>query len=366
MSDLHPDHEAVRAAISQTPPLADLEHHDLKQLPPPHIHWLRRIALYIGGALIATVLTFAIGFLRFSWQRPSLLWAASILRLPVAIVGDQWLSYVDYQKDVPNITSYLERNEPPDAASKRTLSTDVYTRKIILNKVIGESLLSIIAKEQKVTFTEADIQKTYDGYVQQSGNAADVEQYIKTLYGWSVDQFKQKLIKPQVIQQNLADKYFADVKGQVSAIRDRVTAATFSDSASKESQDAPTAVKGGALELNTKTIADAYTAEAVKTITALGDKQISPVLETSRGYEIVLLEKKAAATTKANGTVYTLRRIVKTPDFNTWLSDLVTAKAKALRVFLFEPRFRWEAACGVLAKAEPSCETASTNTNTNQ
>lgn len=366
MTDLHPDHEAVRAAITQMPPLADPEHHNLKQLPPPHIHWLRRIALWVLGGLVAIVLVFAVGFLRFSWQRPMVLWVARALNLPVAVVGNQWLSYVDYQQDVPNITSYLQRNEPPDAASQRTLSTDVYTRKIILNKIIGESLLSIIANEQKVTVANADIQKTYDGYVQQSGNAAEVEQYIKTLYGWTVDQFKLKLIKPQVIQEKLAEKYFVDVKKQVADIRDRVTAATFADTASKESQDAPTVVKAGAIELNTKTIADAYTAEAMKTIIALGDKQISPVLETSRGYEIVILEKKAAASKKADGTVYSLRRIVKTPDFNTWLSNLVTAKAEKLRVMLFEPRFRWEAACGVLAKSEPSCKsTTNTNQNTN-
>ncbi len=365
MSDLHPDHEAVRAAITQMPPLTDPEHHDLKQLPPPHIHWLKRGVLFVVGAIVVVILVFVVGFLRFSWQKPSLLWIASTLHLPVAIVGNQWLSYTDYQQDVPNITSYLERNEPPDAASQRTLSMDVYTRKIILNKVIGESLLSIIAKEQGVTFTAADVQTTYDGYVQQSGNAADVEQYIQTLYGWTVDQFKQKLIQPQVIQQKLAEKYFADVKGQVSTIRDTVTAATFAETASKESEDTSTAAKGGAIELTTKTIADEYSADAVKTITALGDGQVSPVLETTRGYEIVLLEKKAAAPVKADGTAYTLRRIVKTPDFNTWLSDLVTAKAEKLRVLLFEPRFRWEAACGVLAKTEPSCETNTTNTNQN-
>jgi len=317
------------------------------------------------SAIVIFILVFVVGFLRFSWQKPALLWVASTLHLPVAVVGDQLLSYADYQKDVPNIVSYLQRNEPPDAASQRTLSMDVYTRKIILNKVIGESILSTIAKENNVSVADADVQKTYDGYVQQSGNAADVEQYVKTLYGWSIEQFKVKLIKPQVTQEKLAEKYFADVKGQVSSIRDRVTATTFADTASKESQDAPTAVKGGAVELNTKTIADEYTADAVKTITSLGDKQVSPVLETSRGYEIVLLEKKVAAPKKADGTVYTLRRIVKTPDFNIWLSDLVTEKAKSLRVMLFEPRFRWEAACGVLAKTEPSCETAATNANQN-
>jgi len=345
--------------------LPNPEHHDLKQLPSPHIHWLRRIGIGVAGVIVIAVLVFVVGFLRFSWQKPSFLWVASTLHLPVAVVGDQWLSYADYQKDVPNITSYLERNETPDAASQRTLSTDVYTRKIILNKIIGESLLSIIAKEQNVTVADADVQKTYDGYVQQSGNATDVEQYIKTLYGWTVEQFKLKLIKPQVVQEKLAEKYFADVKAQVSRIREEVTATSFAETASKESQDAPTSVKGGAIELTTKTIADEYTAEAVTSITALGDKQVSPVLETSRGYEIVLLEKKAAAPKKADGTVYSLRRIVKTPDFNTWLSDLVTARAEQSRVFLFEPRFRWEAACGVLAKAEPSCELNTTNTNQN-
>lgn len=366
MSDLHPDHEAVRAALTQSPPLPDPEHHNLKQLPPPHIHWLRRIALGVLGVAVAVVLVFTVGFLRFSWQKPSLLWAARVLHLPVAVVGGEWLPYVDYQQDVPNITSYLQRNEPPDAASQRTLSTDVYTRKIILNKVIGEAILGTIASEQGVTVADADIQQTYDGYVQQSGNAGDVEQYIQTLYGWSVAQFKQKLIRPQVIQEKLAEKYFADVKGQVSKIRDTVTAATFADVASKESDDAATAVKGGTVELTTAALAEAYTADAVKVITALSEKQVSAVLETSRGYEIVLLEKKAAAPKKADGTVYTLRRIVKLPDFNTWLSDLVTAKAEKLRVVLFEPRFRWEAKCGVLAKSEPSCEdTTNTNQNTN-
>lgn len=364
MSDLHPDHEAVRAAITQSPPLPDPEHHNLKQLPPPHIHWLRRILLWGLVGVVVVVLVFVVGFLRFSWQKPSLLWASRALHLPVAVVGGEWLAYADYQQDVPNITSYLQRNEPPDAASQRTLSTDVYTRKIILNKVIGEAILDTIAREQGVTITDADIQQTYDGYVQQSGNAGDVEQYIQTLYGWSVAQFKQKLIRPQVIQEKLAEKYFGDVKGQVSKIRDSVTAATFADVASKESDDAATAVKGGAVELNTAALSEAYTADAVKLITALNEKQVSAVLETSRGYEIVLLEKKVAAAKKADGTVYTLRRIAKRPDFNAWLSDLVTAKAEKLRVMLFEPRFRWESKCGVLAKTEPSCE-ASTDTNQN-
>jgi len=362
MTELHPQHEAVRSEIAEAK-LSDPEHHDLKQLPPPHIHWLKRIGLGLIGLVLLVVIVFAIGYLRFSWQKGILLQPAKILSYPVAIVGGTWLSYYDYQVDVPNVKQYIERNSPPDASVTRQMSVDVYTRKIILNKMIGEEIINKIAKAEGVSVSESDIQASYDSYVQQSGtSAAEIETYIKTLYNWSVAEFKQKLVKPQAIQEALAKAYFAEVKKQVEQLRNSIATdpKTFGDVAKKESND-PSASNGGLLEaMNTAALKTNY-ADSITAIETLKVGEISAVLETSRGYEIVYLEKRVAAAKKADGEMFTLRRLVKTPGFNTWLQDQVNAEIKKNRVILFEPRFRWMADCGILTKTEPDCTTTSAN-----
>lgn len=366
MSDIHPDHEAVHNEIAK--PVGELPnpaHPELKQLPPPHIHWLKRIGLWFGVGVVAIVLIFAVGYMRFSWQSDALLWLAKYVPFPVALVGGDWLSYHEYQTDVPNISSFLERNAAPDAADTLGLSQDVYTRRIILNKMVGESVLNEIAEEKNITVTQKDIDETYESYVQQSGNATDVEKYIQQLYGWDVAQFKVKLIQPQVVQDKIAAAFYAEAKVEAQGIREAVAkeTKTFGDVAKEKSDDA-SATKSGLLDaLNTKQLEEAY-GDAVTALKALKAGQVSEVLETTRGYEIVLVEKTEAAAKKADGTMYTLRRIVKAPNFNTWLQDAVNTKVKESRVLLFEPRFRWEADCGVQAKTEPACDPAA-DANTN-
>lgn len=366
MTDIHPDHQAVRDVLTKPDhELPNPAHAELKQLPPPHIHWLKRIGLWAGIAVVVIFLTLAVGFLRFSWQNKAVLWVAKYIPFPVAVVGGDLLSYNEYQSDVPNITSFLERNATPDAAAQLNLTNDVYTRKIILNKMVGESVLDALAEERGVTVTQADIDQTYDGYVQQSGNATEVEEYIQKLYGWTVAQFKVKLIRPQVVQDKVAAAYLKEGKDVMKAIREQVAKdpKTFGEVAKAKSSDA-SGLKGGLLDaMTTKQLEDAY-GESAKILKALKPGEVTEVLETTRGYEIVLLEKSEAATKKADGTMYTLRRILQVPDFNTWLQDTVNTKVKATRVILFEPRFRWEADCGVQAKTEPACQATATNTNT--
>lgn len=368
MPDIHPDNQAVRSELNKPEhELPNPVHAELKKLPPPHIHWLKRIGLWLGVGIVAIILVFAVGFLRFSWQNDAVLWAAKYIPFPVAMIGSDALSYHEYQTDVPNIASFLERNAEPDAAAQLNLSHDVYTRRIILNKMVGESVLDEIAADRKVVVAQADIDSTYDGYVQQSGNAADVEEYIQQLYGWTVPEFKTKLIRPQVVQDKIAASFFDEVKSAVATIREQVAKEpkTFGDVAREKSEDV-SATKGGLLDaMTTKQLDDAY-GEAATAVKALKQGEVSGVLETSRGYEVVYLEKSEAAAKKADGTNYTLRRIVKVPDFTTWLQDTVNAKVKAKRVILFEPRFRWEPECGVQAKTEPACEAANTNTNTEE
>lgn len=365
MPELHPDHEAVRSAIAQPAELPNPEHHNLKQLPPPHIRWIRRVVIWGVGAIIVLVAIFAVGYLRFSWQRSVLLVPARILPYPVAIAGGSWISYYDYQQDIPNVSSYLERNYPPDAFSGQNLDRDTYTRKLILNKVIGESILARLGESKNVVITDDDIEQTYNSYVQQSEEPDNVPETIKSLYGWSVEQFKEKLIRPQVMQDKLVEVYYGEVRSTLEGIRTSLAAdvSKFADVAKEKSDDVATSGKGGALTLTSVTLKEAYGEEQAAVLEKLAAGTLSTILETSRGLELVLVEKKEAAEKKSDGQNYTLRRIILQLDPNTWLGDHVNQTAKEMRVIVFEPRFRWESECGVLTKTEPSCTQAASTGN---
>ncbi len=365
MPELHPDHEAVRSAIATPTELPNPEHHNLKQLPPPHVRWIRRVVIWGVGAIVVIVAVFAVGYLRFSWQRPALLFPARVLPYPVAIAGGAWISYYDYQQDIPNVSSYLERNYPPDAFEGQNLDRDTYTRKLILNKVIGESILARLGESKKIVITTEDIEKTYNDYVQQSGEPDKVPETIKALYGWTVEQFKEKLIRPQVIQDKLVEAYYGEVRSTLEGLRTQLNAdvSKFADLAKEKSDDVSTSGKGGALTLTSKTLKEAYGEEAASVIEALAVNTVSSILETSRGLELIVVEKKEAAAKKDDGQNYTMRRIVLQLDPNTWLGDQVNQTAKEMRVVIFEPRFRWESECGVLTKDEPSCTQAASTSN---
>ncbi len=367
-SSLHPEHAAVHAELAKAPgSLPNPEHHGLKQLPPPHIHWAKRIGLWGGAVIIIIVAVFAVGYMRFSWQQSALLLPAQVLPYPVAIVAGQWVSYADYQKDVPNISRYLERNSPPDAKANEPLPWDVRVRQLALNKMVGEALLAKLAKERNVTITETDVNQTFDAFVQQYSGTNNVEEDIQNLYGWTVAQFKEKVIRPQVYQQKLADSYIAEIRKEAEGVRAEVMADTkrFADIA-KEKSDDVSATKGGQLEaIKTDALEEEY-GTAAEAVGALKEGAISEVLETPRGFEILWLEKRTAGAKADDPATLMLRRILVTADVSAWLQDKVNTLAEEASVLLFEPRFRWEAKCGILEKDEPSCTEAATNTNTNQ
>jgi hypothetical protein len=364
---IHPEHEAVRQEIVGSSPLPDPAHHGLKQLPAPHLHWLRRILLGLLILIVGLFVVFSVGYLRFGWQKKILLLPAKVLPFPVAIVNGTWLSYYDYQTDTPKIAGYLERyGNAPDTLAQLKITLDQQARKVDLNKIFGETILMKLAKQRNITIEQKDVDTAYDDYVKQSSEPAKVGELINTLYGWTEAQFKEKVVKAQVIQNKLAVSYFADIKTSAEQVRARVVKdpATFSEVAKTESQDA-TAVKGGEVSpILGKNLTTEY-GDAKAEIEKLKKGDISPVLETSRGYEFVKLVDRLAETKKGDGDTYKLLRIVKVPNFNVWLQDEVNNLAKTSKVYLFEPRFRWEAECGVLLKSEPSCTDTSTTTNAN-
>lgn len=367
---IHPQHEAVRQEIAGSPPLPDPAHHGLKQLPPPHIHWLRRIILGLVILIVGLLVVLSVGYLRFGWQKKILLLPAKVLPFPVAKVDGTWLSYYDYQTDTPKIAGYLERYaNAPDTLAQLKMTLDQQARKVNLNKMFGETILMELAKQRNITIKQSDIDTAYDVYVKQSSEPAKVGELINTLYGWTEAQFKEKVVKAQVYQNKLAESYFADVKKSAEQVRENVIKdpKTFGEVAKTESQDA-TAVKGGEVApILGKNLTTEY-GNAKSEIEKLKKGDISPVLETPLGYEFVKLVDRIAEVKKGDGDTYKLLRIVKVPNFNVWLQDEVNNLAKKAKVLLFEPRFRWEAECGVLLKSEPSCldTSSTTNSNTNQ
>lgn len=132
-------------------------------------------------------------------------WVLSVAEkfaIPAATVDNQKVLYSSYVEDLTALKKfYKSQPEGFGVASDEQISDQVLAR-LVANKVLEK-----VAKSLNVTVTEEEIAAEKQTLLSQFPSEEEAKTNIMDLYGWTLEQFTDKIIRPVVLEQKTAETF---------------------------------------------------------------------------------------------------------------------------------------------------------------
>jgi hypothetical protein len=133
---------------------------------------------------------------------------AAVLPLPAAVVGTDAVSIEDFLVERDALTTYFAKNQQAQApASEADLD------KQVLDTLVNKKALEALAKARgiKVDSAKAD---ALEKQMQGTSDQATFDAQIKTQFGWSADQFRERVVNSLELANAMTDALNADEAAQ--------------------------------------------------------------------------------------------------------------------------------------------------------
>lgn len=284
----------------------------------------RMIAVIIALIIVLPIITFLIGVYKLQWQGKFVDSVMNVIPLPAASVNGQWVNYAEWREGVATVNHFYAQKEElglgsslPDLSSEQIESNE-------LDRLIEKQLLEDLAAQYQITVTAEEIETEYTSSIlPQATDEAEVIKTVETLYGWSLDEFKQEIVREVVLRGKLQQAMNADAtinavaKEKIEEAKAALAAGeAFSDVALQFSEDG-SAQDGGDLDWIEKgqTVPEF---ETVAYSTAVG--ATSEIFTSPYGYHILTVLESDSETEKVH-VAHILTKFVSIDEQITSLKD---------------------------------------------
>lgn len=312
-----------------------------------------KIWLIVGAAaavIFLFLLFLVLGVYKFNWSNRFFVAATKIIPFPaVYIRGAGIIPVWEIKADDAAIKKFYESQDFEKIGMRVDFSTDQGKKRLqvkekgIINKLVENKVIENLAKARGITLTDTTVATELKSNIQQFGNKDNLMSDLARLYGWTIDDFEQKVVKPEMYSEKLAEVYASslDTSSQQSKIKslyDRV-ASKKEDFAkvAKENSDGQSATNGGDLGWSTK---DQLVQQVAEKAFSMKTGEISEPIKSPLGFHILkLLEKK---TENGEDMVHLAQIFVKIPTYSDWLSS----QMKNYSVTVFLKDYEWNSSTG--------------------
>lgn len=326
--------------------------------------WLKKIKLtYWLAGVIIVLFVLAIGLYVFS---PLGKWGYRVfqyLPFPVAVVdGKQIITTRQLIKDTQALKTFYVSQEFAEAGMRVDFSTDEgkmrlkVKEKDILDKLVENKIVEKLAKERNIQVTENEAEREINKQISETGDRQSLQLNLQKLYGWDVDDFRDKVVVNQLYLQKLSAYYYKNQK-QDQPGYDKIMQAkkelksdgsNFAQVAEKYSEG-DSAKNGGELGWFTY---DQLVPEVAKTVFESKEGTLTDVIQSTLGYHIVVVEefRQANENSTSNNNVLEnqssknkqvkIKQIfVNNGGFLDWLSQ----EKKKVPVSVWMKDYQWDA-----------------------
>ncbi len=249
---------------------------------------LRTLLLGAGAAVGLVVViglgTAVFGLYRLGWNGAVVSSVARALKLPVAKVDGATITYAAWQDDVSTIERFFAalkaRGEQVDS------QTPTQIRQNALERLVRDRVLEETATKLGISVTGKEIDDEFDKM-----STPDAAKEIQDLYGWTVPQFKTRVVRPYLLEQKITADLSADpsvmktAEEKAQMVLDKAKSGEdFASLAKQYSDDPGSGPNGGVLGEFGK---GAMVPEFEQAAFALGKGGISGLVKTQFGYHII-------------------------------------------------------------------------------
>jgi len=251
--------------------------------------------------------------------------ANRILPFPAVIVGkSNFITIKRVEENSVAARKFYENQDLSEQGIRVDFSTEngkkrlLIKEKDVLNKLIENEIIEKLANERGIFITEEMISQEVNRKISEKGSEKQAQDNLRRLYGWDLDQFKDRVVKSELYKEKLAEKIYSEIdfegyqkKIQEAALKLKNKTA-FADVA-KEFSDGKSASSGGDLGWFSY---EQMIPEVAEKVFTLEKGATSEIIQSSLGFHIVKVEDKKE---EDNITKVKVRQIFfRTPSFADW------------------------------------------------
>lgn len=266
--------------------------------------------------------------------------------LPAVIInGSNFISIGDINENLVSIKRFYESQDFSSLGLRFDFKTEDGQKRLkirekeLINKMIEDRAIEILAKEKGINISKKTAADNVDRKMDEYGNKSQITENLDKLYGWSINDFKNKIVKPSLYKDAL-EKWLAENDGKekneksqksAQATVERLKNEDF-EKVAKEISEGGTADIGGKLGWFQE---DQISSEIKKDVIALGKGKVSGVLESKLGYHIIKLDN----TRETDGQkAYEISQIFfPKVSFAAWLDK----KMKEMKITVLLMNYQW-------------------------
>jgi len=289
-----------------------------------------RAVIALAVLVLVTLITFGVLIYAYRADNPFVKAVSKEVPYPAEQVNGRLVSYYDYLFEVDaNKRAYqnnakLNNQQPVDFSSTdgKKLVQDI--KQHALDKLKSDVVVAQLASDRKIKVTDKNVDSMINDLYKRYGGKTSLLNTINQIYAWNIDDLKG-VIRKQLLAQKLQDAIandptmLAQTRAKANKVLDQIKAGgDFVELAKKNSQ-ASDASSGGDLGTVNKT---QLPTDIQKAVDALQVGQVSDLIKTQYGYEIIKLTAKDGDSIKGNHI------LTKTTDFNEYFNEQLK-KAKS-------------------------------------
>jgi parvulin-like peptidyl-prolyl isomerase len=269
---------------------------------------------------------------------------------PAAIVDYKHIVFLnDVGKNLASIEKFYQSQD----LSKEGLRVDFTTedgkkrlevkRREIMDKLVEDKIIEILAKNKGISISKKDIDDAVNQKLAEYGTADDVKNSLLNSYGWSLEDFKQRVILPTMYKEALAT-YVADQKFDDPLPKEKIEKAQKELASGKDFAQVAKDYSEGSSRENGGELGWVKKNQVILELqdVLFGSKPFekNSIVESSIGFHIVEVENQK----KENGEdVLQLRQIfIAKNTFADWLE----IQKKQMRVWVPLREFTWNNSTG--------------------
>lgn len=125
---------------------------------------------------------------------------AGIFKMPIAKINSKKVLYSEYIDDVKTLEKFYEAQGVADI-SEEEISGQV------LSRLMANYIIEKYAKVYDVAVAQEDIDQAKSTLLSNFPSQEEAEKEIQKNYGWSMDKYLDKIVKPVILEQKLAEAF---------------------------------------------------------------------------------------------------------------------------------------------------------------
>lgn len=307
---------------------------------------LAGLGIFVFGLLLAgSVIIYGMGTDNFLAQI-----FLKYIPYPAVFWKSGTISISELKKDLSSVKNFYQNQDFSPIGARVDFNTPEGKKRLkikerrILNKLIENKLIEKEAKKRNVSISDEQISQAVEKKMAEYDSEEYLKNNLKKLYGWEIKDFEQKIVKPDMYRDALAEKIrheasasLEEAKKQISqAENDLKRGVDFEDVAKEYSQGESAKIAGDLGWFSAREMLP----EIAQVVFSLETGKISSIIESRIGYHIIRVEERK---TENEEDLLKLRQIfVRTASFSDWLEET----QKNLKPYVLIKGYHWNKQSG--------------------